>query len=164
MARRYAEPLIAIGWGVAVIISPTCAGLFAQHVRRPAIRCAAAGRDPVFDPRFAAHRRRALAGLALALTIGSKGLALIPVPAIGGIGACVLLRTHWRDRRATAIATVAGGLVAILLVASTTYLRNYWAFHNPLWPDMRVEVERLGIHWPGLGPWSSDSPHKGGLT
>jgi hypothetical protein len=48
-------------------------------------------------------------------------------------------------------------------VASTTYLRNYWAFHNPLWPDLRVEIPELGIHWPGLGPWSEESAAQGGM-
>lgn len=163
LARRYAEPLIAIGWGVAVVISPTCAGLLHSTYVDPqygalllgAILFATVDRPRISDG--------LLGGVALALTIGSKGLALIPVPVIGVIGAWALLRDHWYDRRRAAIAVVAGSVVAVLAVAATTYLRNYWTFHNPIWPDMRVEIDALGIHWPGLGPWSGASPVQGGI-
>ena len=161
LARRYAEPLIAMGWGVAVVISPTCAGLLQSTYVDPqygALLLGAILFATVDQPRITDGL---LGGLALALTIGSKGLALIPVPVIGVIGAWALLRAHWHHRRAAAIAAVAGGVVAVLLVGATTYLRNYWTFHNPLWPDMRVDIDALGIHWPGLGPWSGDSRQSG---
>ncbi len=163
LARRYADPLIAIGWGVAVVISPTCAGLLHSTYVDPqygALMLGAILFATQDQPRCADGL---LAGLALALTIGSKGLALIPVPVIGAVGAWALLRAHWHDRRGAAIATVAGGAIAVLIVAATTYLRNYWAFHNPLWPDMRLDIPSLGIHWPGMGPWSGESPQQGGM-
>ena len=162
LARRYAEPVIAIGWAVAVVISPTCAGLLQSTYVDPqygALLLGAVLFATVDQPRIADGL---LGGLALALTLGSKGLALVPVPVIGVIGAWALLRAHWYDRRRAAIATVAGGIAAVLLVGATTYLRNYWTFHNPLWPDMRVDIDALGIHWPGLGPWLGDSSRPGG--
>jgi hypothetical protein len=164
LARRNAGQLIAIGWGVAVLVMPACAGLLHSTYVDPqygALLLAATVFATVPSPRL---RDGLLASLALALTIGSKGLALIPVPVVGAVGAFLLLRAHWRARRGAALAVVLAGAAAVLLVASTTYLRNYWAFHNPLWPDLRVDIDRLGIHWPGLGPWSDKSAHQGGMS
>jgi len=163
LARRHADQLLAVGWGVAVVVMPACAGLLHSTYVDPqygALLLAATLFATVPSPRLSDGL---LASLALALTIGSKGLALIPVPVLGAIGAYLLLRAHWRGRRRAAFAVVLGGAAAVLLVASTTYLRNYWAFHNPLWPDMRVDVDALGIHWPGQGPWSEESARQGGM-
>lgn len=158
LTRRYAQPLIAIGWGVAVVIAPTCAGLLHSTYVDPQYGALMLGAILFATQDQPRCRDGLVGGLALALTIGAKGLALIPVPVIGAIGAWALLRAHWHDRRGAAIATVAGGAFAVLAVGATTYLRNYWAFHNPLWPDMRLEIESLGIHWPGMGPWLEGSP------
>jgi hypothetical protein len=106
-----------------------------------------------------------LASLGLALAIGSKGLALTVVPPTALIGAWLLLRAHWRGpSRRAAIGVVVAGAVAVIGVASLTYLRNYLNFHNPLWPDLRVDIESLGIHWPGTGPWSSESSNPNAKT
>src|SRR5205823_2913500 len=94
--------------------------------------------------------------------IGSKALALVSVPIAGLVGAVLLLRAHWHTRRGAAVAVVVGGAVLVMATASVTYLRNYLVFHNPFWPDMRVDIPRLGIHWPGQGPWTSDDGGQGG--
>ena len=164
LARRHAGQLLAVGWGIAVVIMPTTADLLHSTYVDPQYAALLLGSvvfATVAPPRL---RDGALASLGLALTIGSKGLALVPVPVVGIIGAWLMLRAHWHHRRRAALAIVVGGVALIVLVASTTYLRNYWAFHNPLWPDLRVDIEALGIHWPGQGPWSAESAHQGGLT
>jgi hypothetical protein len=162
MARRYTSQLLAVGWGVAVVLTPTCAGLLHSTYVDPQYGALLLG-SVVFatmdPPRL---RYGWLASLGLALTIGSKGLALVPVPVAGLLGAGVILHAHWRQRRGAAIATVLGGLALIVAMAATTYLRNYWAFHNPIWPDLRVDIPALGIHWPGLGPWSAESANQTG--
>jgi hypothetical protein len=152
LAQRYTGRVAAMGWGVCVVLMPGCSNYL---------------QSTYVDPQNAAHvlaavlfatqaRPRlpdgALAGLALALALASKGIALISVPIIALVGAVVLLRAHWHTRRGAALAVVAGSAVLVLLTASATYLRNYLKFHNPLWPDMRVDIPKLGIHWPGEGP------------
>jgi hypothetical protein len=161
LVRRYTTQVLAVGWGVAVVLMPACASILQGTFVDPqnaALLLAAvvfATRD---EPRL---RDGWLAGLALSLTIGSKGLALISVPVVGVIGACLLLRAHWRRDRGAAIGTVVGGVVLIAAMASVTYLRDYWAFHNPFWPDMAVDVPSLGIHWPGEGGWATDPARRG---
>ena len=162
LARRYTGRVIAIGWGVAVILMPACSNyLHGTYVdpQNAALVLGAIVFATIERPRL---RDGALAGLGLALAIGSKGLALVSVPAIGLVGAVILLRDHWHTRRRDALAVVAGSAVLIIATAASTYLRNYWAFHNPLWPDMRVEIPSLGIHWPGQGPWANEMGQGGG--
>jgi hypothetical protein len=162
LARRYTSRVLAIGWGVATILMPACASYLHSTYVDPQNAALVLG-GIVFStlerPRL---RDGALGALGLALAIGSKGLALVSVPIVGAIGAVALLRTHWLARRRAAIAVVVGGALFIVATAATTYLRNYFAFHNPLWPDMRVEIPSLHIHWPGEGPWGSAKGTQGG--
>lgn len=161
MARRYTGRLTAIGWGVAVILMPACA----QYMQGTYVDVENAGLvlggvlfATVDRPRL---RDGALASLGLALAVGSKGLALVSAPTAGIVAAVLLLRAHWHRRRRAAIAVVAAGAALIVGTASLTYVRNYLAFHNPLWPDMRVEIPSLGIHWPGMGPWAGENGQGG---
>jgi hypothetical protein len=152
LARRYTSRVQAIGWGVCVILMPGCASyLHSTYVdpQNAALVLGAVLFSTVERPRLS---EGALAGLGLALSLGSKGIALISVPIIALVGAVMLLRAHWHARRGAAVAVVAGGAALVLLVAAATYLRNYFKFHNPFWPDMRVDISALGIHWPGEGP------------
>jgi hypothetical protein len=161
LARRYAGKVPSIGWAVAVLLVPTNIGFLHSTYVDPqygALLLGAIVFSTVSRPTF---RDAGFASLALALTIGSKGLALVTVPLTGVVGAWLFLREHWQDRRRAAIATVAAGVLGIAIVASTTYLRNYWAFHNPFWPDLRVDIAALGIHWPGTGPWIADAAGQG---
>jgi hypothetical protein len=164
LARRYTGRVPAIGWGVATILMPACASYLHSTYVDPQNAALVLG-GIVFStlerPRL---RDGALGALGLALAIGSKGLALVSVPVVGAIGAGVLLRTHWHGRRPAAIAVVVGGAVLVIGTAATTYVRNYLAFHNPLWPDMRVDIPALHIHWPGQGPWGSATASQGGLS
>jgi hypothetical protein len=162
LARRYTSVLMAAGWGVAVMLMPACTNLLHSTYVDP--HNAAVLLGGIFYATLARPRLRDawLAALGLTLAIGSKGLSLVPVPVAGIIGAVILLRGHWHYRRRAAIATVVGGAALIVAMAATTYLRNYLAFHNPFWPDMRVDIDTLGIHWPGQGPWTSGSGQSGG--
>jgi hypothetical protein len=161
LARRYAGRVPSIGWGLAVLLIPTNIGfLHSTYVdtQYAALLMGAVLFSTAPRPTF---RDAGFASLALALAIGSKGLALVTVPVTGLVGAWLFLREHWHARRRAAIGTVAAGLLGIAAVASTTYLRNYWAFHSPFWPDLRVDIPQLGIHWPGTGPWIADAAGQG---
>lgn len=164
LARRYTTRVLAIGWAVSVILMPACAyylhgtyvdPLNAAHVLG-AVLFATLDRPRIRDG--------ALAGLAIALSVGSKAISLISAPITGLVGAVLLLRTHWHGRRRAGVAVVLGSVALIVATASATYLRNYLAFHNPFWPDMRVEIPSLGIHWPGQGPWSGAEGQHGDGT
>jgi hypothetical protein len=161
LARRYAGQVPSLGWGVAVVLMPTTMGLLHSTYVDPqygALLLSGIVFATVDRPRA---RDACFASLGLALAMGSKGLALVTVPVAGVVGAWLFLRAHWYGRRSVAIATVVGGAIAIAAVAATTYLRNYWAFHNPFWPDLRVDIAALGIHWPGQGPWAAETPVSG---
>ena len=165
LARRYTDRVSAMGWGVCVVLMPGCASyLHSTYVdpQNAALVLGAVLFSTVDRPRLSDGW---LAGLGLALALGSKGIALISVPIIGVVGATSLLRAHWHRRRGAALGVVAGGLGLVLAMASATYLRNYFKFHNPFWPDMRVDVPALGIHWPGMGPLlgGSDAGKAAGL-
>jgi hypothetical protein len=163
LARRHTTRVLAIGWGVAIVLMPACASYLQSTYVDPqnaALVLAAILFSTRDRPRL---RDGVLASLGLALSIASKGLALVSVPVVGAVGAFLLLRAHWHDRRRAALATVIGGGVFVIAAAAVTYLRNYLAFHNPFWPDMRVELPSLGIHWPGEGPWAGSSGAQAGL-
>jgi hypothetical protein len=161
LARRHQSRVLAMGWGVALLLVPACAMyLHTTYVdpQNAALVLGAVVYATTPRPRLADGL---LAGLGLGLSIGSKGLALISVPIIGLVGAVSLLRAHWITRRRAAIGVVAGSAAFIVATASATYLRNYLHFHNPFWPDLRVNVPALGIHWPGQAPWTGEG---GGAT
>ena len=161
LARRYAGKVPSIGWGLAVLLIPTNVGFLHSTYVDPQYAALLMGAIVFSTASRPTFRDACFASLALALTIGSKGLALVTVPVTGVVGAWLLLREHWQDRRWAAIGAVAAGVLGTAVVASTTYLRNYWAFHNPFWPDLRVDIAALGIHWPGTGPWIADAAGQG---
>lgn len=163
LSRRHTDRVTALGWAVGVVLMPACAIYLHSTFVDPqnAVFVLAGIHYATLDrPRL---RDGLLSSLGLALAISSKGLALVSVPVTGLVAAVHLLRAHWRGRRRATWAVIAGGALLIVAFAATTYWRNYRAFHNPFWPDMSVEIPSLGIHWPGMGPWSPDDPNRKGL-
>lgn len=162
-SRRHTDRVTALGWGVGAVLMPACCMyLHSTYVdpQNAALVIGGIYYATLERPRL---RDGALSSLGLALAIGSKGLALVSVPVTGLVAAVHLLRAHRGARRRAAFAVIAGGVLLIAGTASTTYWRNYKAFHNPFWPDMSVELPSLGIHWPGMGPWAPDEPGRKGL-
>src|SRR5262249_12858424 len=124
LARRYTSPVISLGWALSVLLMPACANLFHGTFIDPQNAALLLG-GIVFGTIERPRLRDAwLAALGLAMGIASKGLALVPVPVAGVITVVAVLRTHWSTRRREALATVVGGLVLIVGLAATTYLRN----------------------------------------
>ncbi|HEV3194407.1 MAG TPA: hypothetical protein VGY54_28115 [Polyangiaceae bacterium] len=90
-----------------------------------------------------------MAGLALALTMGSKSVALAWVPLLAAPATMRLVAEHWRRRLGPALATIAGGAVLIGAMGSLTYVRNWIHYHNPIWP-LAYDNVRFRIHWAGV--------------
>jgi hypothetical protein len=89
-----------------------------------------------------------MAGVALALVMGSKSAALAWVPLLG-IPAAIRLWAENRGQRLAALATIAGGTALIAAVGALTYVRNWIHYHNPIWP-IAYENARFRIHWAGV--------------
>ncbi len=94
-----------------------------------------------------------LASICLAMAIGSKHMAIPAVAVISVIALARLIWWHGRARTAATFGAIAFGLFFICGVAASTYLRNYWKYHNPLWPDFKYDNEKWNIHWPGSLSW-----------
>jgi hypothetical protein len=159
LAARYAKSrVVALGWACAFFLTPSIiyelgTSLVDVHV---AFLCLAAlwfASRPKVD-----LGHSALAAVALTLAVGMKYQAVVPV---GAISLIVLART-WLVRSARVLhrvaVTVAGG-AAIAGFAATTYLRNYLAFKNPVWPFV------IPSHpaWPGYAERGQDLA-KGGVA
>ncbi len=87
--------------------------------------------------------------VAVTAAIGAKTFLWVPA---FFLCLTLLVRILRRGRRFGAVATlglVAFGVSATLGMLAFTAYRNYVHFHNPLWPDLKVDIPRLGIHWPG---------------
>ncbi|HVR61134.1 MAG TPA: hypothetical protein VMU50_04505 [Polyangia bacterium] len=155
LARRYADAVLAMGWGVAVMLMPASFSILHSSYVDPQAAALLLG-ALVFATKSQPRVRDSwLAAFGLMMAVGSKALSLIPLPAAAAVAIFYLVRAHWPERRRAVIATIAGGGLLITAMMAFTLVRNYLAFHNPFWPDMAVDIKALHIHWPGIGPWAS---------
>jgi hypothetical protein len=94
-------------------------------------------------------RDAAAAALCMALVLGSKssGLASVPPLFLVTFGRLLLRERRLRLGAALGLATASG--LGLAGVAGLTFVRNWLAFHNPIWPASYANP-RLGIDWPGL--------------
>jgi hypothetical protein len=89
-----------------------------------------------------------LAGVCVALAIGSKFLALPPAGIVLLIALGRLILHHglrWRT-----LGTALGGGLPIALMAAEVFWRNWKHFKNPLWPDLDYDNVARGIHFRGI--------------
>lgn len=161
LSRRFTRDRVAaMGWGACILVSPVVSNLLQTvyvDVQYAAFVMAAAyfaTREPM------RLRDTLLTSACLMLAMGAKSMALVPVPVIGLIALVRVLKGNFRPRKKATLATVFGGLVMIGLMFSATYVKNYVKFHNPLWPDIKVDIDRFDIHWPGLVPMFGASSTK----
>ncbi|HEX3344622.1 MAG TPA: hypothetical protein VHS09_08610, partial [Polyangiaceae bacterium] len=150
LARRFGDRVTAMGWACVLFLMPqawsqlcqTLIDLVVAFFALLAIHFATRSRLRIQDTWCAL--------LGMALLVGSKSSALVMVPPMALVAAIRLVRSPaWRSRRAVAIGTLAGGSVFLTLFGLLAPLRNWNAFHDPLWP-VTFENPRLGIHWDGL--------------
>jgi hypothetical protein len=153
LARRYGDRLTAVGWACVLFLLPQawsqlCQTYIDLEVAFFALVAIYFATRPVYRVRDAW-----LATLGMALLIGSKGTGLVMVPPIALLAYARLLVVHWRARRVPVVASIAGGSLLVGAVGTTAPLRNWLAFHNPIWP-VTYENAAFGIHWSGLQPLS----------
>jgi hypothetical protein len=95
-----------------------------------------------------------MAALCLGLVLGAKSFALAWTPVLAAILLVRILRRHLRERPLQTLGTVAGGMTLIVGFGCIIYLRNWVHFGNPIWP-YRIDMPKLGIHFPGFEPLSA---------
>jgi hypothetical protein len=149
LARRFGDRVTAIGWACVLLLMPHCwtqlcgtmidmtvafFALFAVHfATRPALRLSDA----------------LLAMLGMALVLESKSSGLVIVPPIALLLAARLVAGPWRSRPRATLAVLAAGGGLLIGLGLLVPLRNWAAFHDPLWP-VSFESRALRIHWGGL--------------
>jgi hypothetical protein len=158
LAKRFTrDRVVAAGWAVALFLPPMCTNLLATiYVDVHNAMFILAGLCFATRPQLRV-RDGLLATLCLSLAIGSKSMALVPVGIIAPMALVRLIAQQGRARKRDVTFTGLAGVLAIGGTAAITYWRNWKHFHNPLWPDVKIDVPKYGIHWPGLVPWGNSS-------
>ncbi|MGA2450675.1 MAG: hypothetical protein ABTD50_18565 [Polyangiaceae bacterium] len=160
LVRRVSrDSVMAMAFGCILVVTPACVrvtGSTYVDAQNAAFVLAGAA----FATRRNFRIRDAmLTAVCLALAGASKALAVVPVAALAVV-AMVRLSGEARRRPKAVAGAIALGFVLIAGIAATTYVRNWVHFHNPLWPDVKVESARWGIHWPGELEWGANQPEK----
>ena len=151
MARRLGgDRLTSAGWAAVSCLIPANVELLQSIYVDPALAAFIAA-GAMFVLRSPARSREALLGaaaLAIAANIKVSGVfAVVPLAVV----AVVVQLKGSAGRRGKALGTLAAGAAIIVTLSSATYLANLRKYHNPVWPDLRVQVPSLGIDWPGNG-------------
>jgi 4-amino-4-deoxy-L-arabinose transferase-like glycosyltransferase len=151
LARRYGDAITAIGWACVLIFVPQAwAQLCQTYIDLEVAFFALVAIYFATRPTYRVHDAW-WATLGAALLIGSKGTGLVMVPPILLLAYTRLVIVHWRGRRLAAIGSTAAGGAAVAAVGAVAPVRNWLAFHNPIWP-VTYDNARFGIHWSGLQP------------
>ncbi|MDP9001385.1 MAG: hypothetical protein M3O46_14885 [Myxococcota bacterium] len=156
LAQRYLhDTVVAIGFACALVLMPACVRLLGStYVDAHNAAFVVAGVH--FATRPSLRLRDAmLAAICLALAVGSKSMALVPVGILSLVVVARLLPDVRRRSFAT-LGTLALGTLVIGASAASIYWRNWRHFGNPFWPDLKYDNPKWGIHWPGLVEWGSD--------
>lgn len=158
LCARYTKNRVhAMGWGVSLLALPFTSNLL-QTIYVDPHSAAFVLAGVYFASRQELRIRDGwLAAVCLALAVGSKHMALVPVGIYGLITLVRLIMAHGRTRPAATATTIAAGLTLIVAIAAETYLRNYLKYHNPFWPDLQYDNDRWNIHWPGMVDWGIDT-------
>jgi hypothetical protein len=151
--RRHCNYKVAcIGWAATIVLVPAYVEILQSTFNDPALTTFVLC-GYIFCTREPLRPRDALFGAcALALACNTKILGVFPAMTLCVVTAARLL-IHRSIPRTTALATVGAGVLVVAGFSATTYLRNLVLFRNPVWPDLRVDIPNLGIHWPGLAAW-----------
>ncbi len=152
MTRRLTgDRIAACGWAAVAVTIPGYVELLQSTYVDPALASFVTV-GAMFVLRSPLRAREALIGAAsLAIAANVKVSGVFPVVALALIAAWQLLAQPGRKR--AALLTIAGGAAMIVTLSAATYLRNLRVYHNPVWPDLAVHVQSLGIDWPGNGPF-----------
>jgi len=154
--RQSVDTLSSLGWaGVGTTIPAYVEGLQTTFVDAALPLFVSAG-FLFCTSRPLRHRDAILGAIALGLACNVKISGLFPAVALSFVTAARLLTDKSRPV-ARRIAAVLAGAAIVVGLSSATYLRDLILFKNPVWPDLKVDIPSLGIHWPGMWPWGSSS-------
>jgi hypothetical protein len=148
IAHRYADRNAAMGWACAFLLMPGAVlQLASTYIDLHCIALFFGALLFCTKPRLRL-RDAWMAGLWLGLLAGSKGLALAWVPLLGLVGLGRAVAQNARRRPWSLVCTTVGAMVLVFLIAAPFYLRNWFVFHNAIWP-ITLHSNRFHIHWPG---------------
>jgi hypothetical protein len=159
LCRRVTSDVVtSLGWGLVVFLMPTnLALLLTCHNDTTTMFFVIAGVWLVTHKALG-RTHAAVAACALGLAVASKATCLMSSGVLSLVlGLRVIARRKDIGVRSAVVVLTAGGAF-VLAMTCATYLRNYLNFHNPFWPEMKVDIASLGIHWPGRVPYRLDGP------
>lgn len=150
LAKRYSrDRVVSIAWAVAFMLVPGNARLLQSTMVDPHATALFVSAVFYASERDLRQRDAWLAIVALTMAIGTKTFLLIP----GFVLAVLILVRLLRHRRDLGIrptlATILGGTTLLVGMVAFTHFRNYLNFKNPVWPDLTIDIPKLGIHWQG---------------
>jgi hypothetical protein len=157
LARRFTSRIPAMTWPALLILMPAAwTQMSASYIDLQVAFFLIAATHFSTRPQYR-FSDALLATLAMALVMASKGSGLAWIPPVAAIAYGRLLYHNWGQKPA-AIALIAGGIALIASIASLTLVRNWYAFHNPLWP-LQIDKPQWGIAWHGLITLEQMSPN-----
>jgi hypothetical protein len=149
LAKRYCDaPATAVGWACALMLMPAVAqelqSLYVDlNYGWAFLVTAYFATRPVFRVRDAFY-----CAVAATIMLGTKLSAATPTPLFLVIALYRLAAQNPGRRRAVTGAALFGAALFLAMTASI-YLRNYVVFHNPFWPDLKLDIPKWNIHFPG---------------
>lgn len=162
LVRRYTKEVVSgVGWAAALVLLPGYLRLVQSTLVDPqacALLIAAAYyvTHPVLD-----RRNASLAILATTLAAGAKIWSIVPVALLSVFLLVRLLRRARRNGSWATAGLVSLGTVSVVGMQAITYVRNLVLFKNPVWPMIKYDNPKLGIHWPGGLPIDFDKSRAG---
>lgn len=162
LVRRYTKDIASgVAWASAFVLLPGYLRLVQSTLVDPqACALLVAAAYYVTHPQL--DRKNAWwAILATTLAAGAKIWSIVPV---AWLSVFLLVRLLRRTRQNGGLATaglVSLGAGLVLGMQAVTYLRNLILFQNPVWPMIKYDNPKLGIHWPGGVPIDFDKARAG---
>lgn len=162
LVRRYTKDVASgVAWASAFVVLPGYLRLVQSTLVDPqACALVIAAAYYVTHPQL--DRKNAWwAILATTLAAGAKIWSIVPV---AWLSVFLLVRLVRRTKKNGGLATaglVSLGAFLVLGMQAVTYLRNLILFKNPVWPMIKYDNPKLGIHWPGGLPIDFDKARAG---
>ena len=158
LAKRYSgDRVVSIAWAVAFLLVPGNARLLQSTMVDPHAAALFVTATFYASEKDLRPREAWLAIVALTMAVGTKTFLLIPGFVLAVLVLVRLIR-HRRELGARTTGAIVGSGSALLVgMVAFTHLRNYLNFKNPVWPDLSVDVPKLGIHWVGTNVLFDDN-------
>ncbi len=150
LVRRYTREVVsAVAWASAMLLMPGQLRLIQSSLVDPqsaALLLAAA----YFVTHPQLDRKNGLwAILAMTLAVGAKVWSIVPVGLLSLIFLVRIVRQFRKNGGFATLGIVVVGVIGVVGMQATTYVRNLINFKNPFWPMLAYDNPKLGIHWAG---------------